>query len=173
MSLARQVAGMLVRGVVHLVDSALRMQEAQLEVDDDDVRDDTEVWEPYGFTAAPRDGAEGLAASVGASDHTVLLCIADRRYRLTGLQEGEVALYDDQGAYVKLSRTGIQIVAATGQTVEVTGATTINGTALATGGYKASVFGTTVAGKSGIYTDPTGQTLIFAGGILIGGTGVP
>jgi len=35
--------------------------------------------------------------------------VSDRRYRLTGLAEGEVALYDDLGHKVHLAREGIVI----------------------------------------------------------------
>lgn len=158
MSLASQVAGLVLRGVVHLVDSALRMQEAQLEVDEDDVRDDVEVWEPYGFTAAPLDGAEGLAAAAGASaDHTVLLCVADRRYRPVDLASGEVALYDNAGHEVRLMSTG----------------TRITGAARVTGAHSAATVRSD-DGLSGTITFVDGETLAVRGGIItgVGGTAV-
>lgn len=45
----------------------------------------------------------------GDREHSIAICVADRRYRLTGLTSGEVALYDDQGQEVVLAREGIRI----------------------------------------------------------------
>ena len=53
-------------------------------------------------------------AQVNANpDHTVVVCVADRRYRLTNLQEGEVALYDDLGNVVHLMRDRVKVNAVT------------------------------------------------------------
>ena len=46
---------------------------------------------------------------MGNREHSIAICVADRRYRLTGLTSGEVALYDDQGQEVVLAREGIRI----------------------------------------------------------------
>lgn len=158
MSLTSQLAGLVLRGVVHLVDSALRMQTAQLEVDEDDVRDDCEVWEPYGFTAAPLDGAEGLAASLGASaDHTVLLCVADRRYRPTDLANGEVCLYDSAGHELRLMAAGARVTGALRVTTALSAATVRSDD-----------------GLSGTITFVDGETVTVRGGIItaVGGTAV-
>ena len=42
--------------------------------------------------------------------------LSDRRYRLKGLQTGEVAVYDDQGQSVTLTREGI-VVDGAGKTI--------------------------------------------------------
>ena len=55
-------------------------------------------------------GAEAIAAAVGgARGHLLALVVGDRRYRLKNLKEGEVALYDDLGHKVYLTRQGIVI----------------------------------------------------------------
>ncbi|HAX1879240.1 TPA: phage baseplate assembly protein, partial [Escherichia coli] len=64
----------------------------------------------YGFTSAAQDGAEGVALfPAGDRSHGVVVVVADRRYRLKGLKRGEVALYDDQGQSVVLTRSGIVV----------------------------------------------------------------
>lgn len=106
----RRVASMLVRGVISLVNSAAKMQTIQVNARAGVPFDSVEHFEPYGFTSNPKDGAEAILAAInGNRDHTVAIIVGDRRYRLTGLQSGEAALYDDQGQKVYLTRAGIII----------------------------------------------------------------
>lgn len=74
-----------------------------------------EYFQHYGFSSRPKPGAEGLAIVQGNTIH--LIATEDRRYRIS-LQEGEVALYDDQGSAVHLKRGGVIRIAAPG-TVEI------------------------------------------------------
>ena len=108
--LRRAVANLLARGVVVMSDSSKKMQALQIRLLDGDEADGVEHFEAYGLTARPRSGAECVALSLcGGRSHMLAIAVADRRYRLTGLQEGEVALYDDQGQKVHLTRNGIVI----------------------------------------------------------------
>lgn len=98
------------RAVVALVDDGRLLQSLQVRLRADVVRDRAEHFQHYGLTSVPHSGAEGVALSVGASsDHTVVVCVDDRRFRLKGLETGEVALYDDLGHIVHLTREGIVI----------------------------------------------------------------
>lgn len=108
------------RAVVHLVDATKKMQSLQPEVLKDEVRDDVEHFEPYGFTAHPFAASEAIVLNVGASaDHSVAIVVGDRRYRLTGLAEGAVAMYDDQGQVVLIDRDNITIEAKAGNSILV------------------------------------------------------
>lgn len=103
--LSRQISGMVTRGVVALVNSSLKMQSLQLQLLADEAKDNIEHFEPYGFTANPKAGAESLAIFLGGDrSHGVVIACADRRYRLKGLDSGEVAIYDDQGQSIVLKR---------------------------------------------------------------------
>ncbi|WP_236658376.1 phage baseplate assembly protein domain-containing protein [Pseudomonas knackmussii] len=63
-----------------------------------------ELFQHYGFTSAPLSGAEFIAIPVGGnSKHTVVVASEDGRYRIQ-LQDGEVALYTDEGDHVHLQR---------------------------------------------------------------------
>jgi len=98
-NIGRRIYGLFSRGVVKRVDNSRSRQTVQVTVHDGEVRDGVESWQPYGFASAPHEGAEHLIASVGGDQsHSVVICIDDRRYRLTSLNPGEVALYDDTGA---------------------------------------------------------------------------
>ncbi len=109
--LTAMTRGLISRGRVRLVDDAGRAQSLQVEVHQGETDDDVEHLQPYGLTAVPLAGASALVVRVGAAaNHPVVLMVEDRRYRITGLEGGEVALYDDQGQAVILRRDGIELV---------------------------------------------------------------
>jgi phage gp45-like len=91
------------------------MQEVQAKFLHEEEADTIEHFHPYGFTAVPKkpDGdkkAEGVAVFVnGSRSHPLVIVVGDRRYRLKDGQEGEVAIHDDQGQKVHLTRAGIVI----------------------------------------------------------------
>lgn len=106
----RRIANMTARGVVTMVNAALKMQGLQVSLLAGEVKDGLEHCESYGFTAHPHDGAEAVALFLGGDrSHGLVLATPDRRYRLTGFEKGEVAIYDDLGHCVKLARSGIVI----------------------------------------------------------------
>lgn len=108
--LARGVQNLFSRGVVSAVNAALKMQTVQIQLLDEEGKDNVEHFEPYGYTAHPLPGAEVAAGFIdGDRSHGIVLVVADRRYRLVGLAAGEVAIYDDQGQKVHLTRDGIVI----------------------------------------------------------------
>jgi phage baseplate assembly protein V len=96
---------MLGRCSLALVNAASKMQTLQVRLLAGEVKDGIEHFEPYGYTANPHPGAEGVAAFFGGDrSHGVVLCIADRRFRLKGLKPGEVALYTDEGDCLHFKR---------------------------------------------------------------------
>lgn len=101
----RGLAHMVARAVVTLVNDAAKMQTLQLGLLADEALDGAEHWQPYGFTYKPHAGAEALVLAVGGHRaHSVVIACADRRYRLTALESGEVALYTDEGDKIHLKR---------------------------------------------------------------------
>ena len=134
--LARGLRNMIARGVVRLVDDAFKMQVLQIDVTAGETLDGVEHWHPYGFTTHPQTGAEALLVCLGGTRaKPVVVACADRRYRLTGLAAGEVAIHDDLGRSLIFRRSGIEItgpVKITG-TVEIHGALTQTGDVQVTG----------------------------------------
>lgn len=107
---ARRLGNLLARGVVSAVNAAKKMQSLQVRLLAGEVKDVVEHFEPYGFTAHPHAGAEAFAAFLdGDRSHGIVLLVADRRYRLKSFAPGEVAIYDDLGQKVHLTRAGIVI----------------------------------------------------------------
>lgn len=70
-------------------------------------------WQPYGFASAPKDGSHAVVAAIGShGNQRIALLVGDRRYTIA-LEAGEVAVVDDLGQKVHLTRTGIVIDAPT------------------------------------------------------------
>ena len=93
------------RGVVKLVKDTLKLQGVQVELLGDEVADDVEHFQEYGFTNHAFKDAEALFLSVGGSRaHGIVACVTDRRYRPKSLGEGDVCLFTDKGERVYLDR---------------------------------------------------------------------
>lgn len=108
--LRRGLQNIAMRGVITLVNSATKMQAVQVSLRDGELKDNLEHIEPYGFTSHAQVGAEAVTLFFnGDRSHGIAIVVGDRRYRLTGLEAGEVALHDDQGQKVHFKRDKILI----------------------------------------------------------------
>lgn len=81
----------------------------------DETIENREAMQQYGFGSRPKEGAECLVIKEG--NHFLMIASDDRRYRI-GLQEGEVALYTDEGDSIHLKR-GKTIEVKSGGTVDI------------------------------------------------------
>lgn len=111
--LRRRVRLMVSRCVLSALSDANGIQGSKVKLLSDEVRDGVERMQNYGYTSVPLPGAEGVMVCVsGNRDHGIVIVMDDRRYRLKGLQAGEVALYDDLQQKIHLTRNGILIKGA-------------------------------------------------------------
>ncbi|GGH55225.1 baseplate assembly protein [Comamonas phosphati] len=118
----RRLSNMVARGTVSLVNAGTKMQSLQLRLLAGESKADVEHFEPYGLTSHPQTGAECVALFLdGDRSHGIVVCVADRRYRVKGLESGEVILHDDQGQSVYLMRGGIKLTDKAGSTVVMQG----------------------------------------------------
>ena len=138
--LRRRVQLMVGRCVVTLVSDALKMQGVQISILSDETRDKVERLQNYGFTSNPKPGAEAVVLAVGGTrNHAVVIACDDRRYRLTGLTSGEVAVYTDEGDKIVLKRGNVIEITSTTKVhvvtplVEISGNLHVLGTALVDG----------------------------------------
>jgi len=108
--LGRRLGLLIGRGILTLVNDGPACQRVQSTYLPGEVREAMERIQDYGFTSVPHAGQETLALFVGGDrSNGVVIAVNDRLYRLKGLQTGEVALYDDQGQVVHLTRSGITV----------------------------------------------------------------
>lgn len=105
----QKVRLMVGRAILAAVSDGGAIQTAQAKCLADEIHDDVERVQEYGFTSVPLAGAEAVLVFPGGNrDHGLIIAVDDRRYRLKALANGEVALYDDLGQYVHLKRDGIK-----------------------------------------------------------------
>lgn len=123
--LRRRMAHLVTRAVVSLVNDAAKMQALQVNLLADETLDDVEHWQPYGFSAHPQAGAEALVLAVGGHRaHSVVVSCADRRYRITAMEAGEVAIYTDEQDKIHFKRG--RIVEIETHTLNIKAATAVN-----------------------------------------------
>lgn len=131
--LRRRVRLMARRAVVTLINDDPKLQELQISLLAGEADDAIERFQDYGFTSHPHPRAEAIVlALTGDTEQSVAIRVDDREYRLTGLAQGEVALYDDQGQKIHLKRnkeievSGCDKLTATvGQTANITAGASI------------------------------------------------
>jgi phage gp45-like len=126
-STADRMGGAIARGTLEKVSDTPRMQEVDVKLAHGEPANGVELFQPYGFTGVAQppttEGGKKRKAEVvllfptGSRSHPIALMVGDRRYRLKGLQNGEVALHDDQGQKVHITRTGIVNEAPEGKTI--------------------------------------------------------
>lgn len=131
----------------------------QVKVLDGEVLNNIQRVEPYGFSYRPKPGCQTyLMFPSGDRSYGVALVIGDKRYQVD-LEEGEVALHDDEGNWVHIKRGGIieakaatKVIASTplfettgdakiGGNLEVTGQTQSGGGYYGAGGGVAKMAG--------------------------------
>jgi len=88
---------MVARAVLRLVNDAAGIQRVQFSALKGETRGNAEHFQPYGFTSVAHPGAEAVVLFLGGNrDHPIVVVIDDRRYRIQGLQGGELAIYTDE-----------------------------------------------------------------------------
>ncbi len=120
----RRVRLMIGRAVIRLIDDVSKIQGLQVTLLAEETRDLVERFQEYGFTSHPIPGAEAVMVSVGGNrDHGIVIAVDDRRYRLAALQQGEVALYTDEGDKIIMKRG--RLIEVTTQTLKVAATTKV------------------------------------------------
>lgn len=125
---AARIGDMIQRCRVTRVDDTTKRQTLQVIAAADATRAGLEHFQPYGFSASPLPGAEGvLLAFGGHADHAVVIAVGDRRYRLRNLEAGEVAIYTDEGDEIRIKRGGtVEVKASTQVKLTAPGVVLVN-----------------------------------------------
>ena len=101
----RRIATLVSRAVLAAVNAAPGCQTLQVTILADEPQVDVEHMEPYGFTSNPPAGAEGVILNVaGQRGAAVGLNFGNRSVRVTGLKNGEVGIFTDEGDKITLKR---------------------------------------------------------------------
>lgn len=123
-ALMGRIRMMVARAIIAVVDDAASLQMLQVDALADETLDEVERFGTYGLASAPHPGAEAIVLCVGGlRSHAIAIAVEDRRYRLKNFRSGEVALYDDQGQVIHLTRDGILIETSKPVTIKTPHAT--------------------------------------------------
>lgn len=106
--LKRKVQLMVGRCILTAVDNSKDFQELQVEALADEVLDNVERFQNFGHVSYPPKQSQCIILSInGNREHSVAIAVDSKDHRLTGLSEGESALYDQNGNYVWLTSSGL------------------------------------------------------------------
>ena len=98
------------RAVLTAIDSSAPIQLIQADGLAGEQLQDNELMQHYGFTSAPPAGTQLVVLPIGGrTAHGIVIATEHTQYRLKALANGEVALYDDLGQHIVLTRQGIVI----------------------------------------------------------------
>ena len=98
--LGRKLHLVVARGRIHRTDGESRAQASFLA---DEVKDQVDIVQHYGFASRPLPHCECVAICSGSRSSSVVVGTKDRRYH-PSLKQGEVALFTDEGIGFQLMR---------------------------------------------------------------------
>ncbi|MBX9838439.1 MAG: phage baseplate assembly protein [Silvanigrellaceae bacterium] len=102
--LARRISLITSKCILNIINDKTATQNAQAEFFTDEVFDDAEVWQNFGFTSVPPKGSEGIALFVGGERINPLIISTEcKGKRLNNLNEGDAAVYSSAGNYIKVN----------------------------------------------------------------------
>lgn len=124
-ALYRRALNLIGRGRVKQVDDTKSVQLIQIEFGPLETRDKTPRVGHYGFAYNPPDDSDVIVLCVGGDrDNAVAIATNHQASRLKNLARGEVALFHQDGRFVKLGAAGI-VVEAGNKPIDVNNATVV------------------------------------------------
>lgn len=136
--LSRRILLTIGRGRIQSVDDSGTAQIAQVVLGPLETQSKLKRLAEFGFTSRPPKGSDAIVLFVGGDrGNGVIIATGNQQYRLKNLGDGEVALYNSTGRYVKLGGSEIVVEAGGGQ-VTINNATKllVHGDIEATGNVK-------------------------------------
>jgi len=107
----REMRTMIVRGIVRIITEDSKIQVFQVESFQDDVRDDVEHFQTFGFKSHTPANSEVIMLNVGGSnEHSVVVATENREAlsNLDPLEEGDSIIYNKGGASLLLKEKNIE-----------------------------------------------------------------
>lgn len=122
-----RVLNLLGRAIIRQISDTLNRQTMQIEATKGELIDGVPRMQNYGITSVPPlNGTDCLVGYIGGvRDQGVVIIAENITYRVKGLKNGEVALYDMRGNVIKLGQEMIEVT-ATDRARLVCGASTVD-----------------------------------------------
>lgn len=122
-----RIMNMIGRCVLAAVTDSKKLQEVKVTILEGETKEEIEHFQNYGFTSNAPGNSEGLALSLnGNRDHTVVINIDNREFRLKSLASGEVAMYSKFGNKIIMKADGSIEEACAGKTINSSGDVNVN-----------------------------------------------
>lgn len=100
---AQQSARSAFRGVLNLVKSTPNIQLVQVSGLADETLQDAELIQQFGYTSVPPSGTQAVILPLGGkTSHAIVIATENGAFRVKGLNDGEVAIYDSSGSTITL-----------------------------------------------------------------------
>jgi len=108
----RRILSMVGKCIIEAIRDDSDIQLSQISVLDEEVQNDIERVQEFGFTSVPPKDSEGIVLYLGGNQqHGVIIATDSSEYRLKGLPDGATAIYNRNGDYVKLTDDIIEVFA--------------------------------------------------------------
>ena len=107
-SLLKKIARKMLTGIIRKTDDQTTIQKTQTVFLANDVWENINTYQPYGFTHHVHPGAHAIGLFIN-DNNGLVLCASDPRYRMKNLKVGEVALYDSLGNFLYLKRNEMHL----------------------------------------------------------------
>ncbi len=107
--LKNRVSNVFFRGTIRATKPGSKKESntAQVETIGTAILEDVPIVQDYGFASRPKPGSRAITVNLcGSSDNSVIIATDDARYRVD-LEDGEVALYTDEGDKIHFRRDRI------------------------------------------------------------------
>ncbi|MGI4849550.1 MAG: phage baseplate assembly protein V [Janthinobacterium lividum] len=155
-TLARRVLNAIGCGRVTTGNDSGNVQLLQVQLSASELKDDIPRLAEFGFTSMPPVGSDVLVVFMGRDrSNGAIVATNHQASRMKNLKSGEVAIFDDQGQSIYLTRSGIvidgggmPISIANSPTVSIAGDLEVAGTVTAP--FVVGTTNVTFGGKSGI-----------------------
>lgn len=123
--LKQSLNNLIARGTVEGVDDSKAIQRIRASLLSNEVHPKIERFQNYGFTANPTLNSDCLTIfQNGNRTQGYVIAVEDRKFRLKGLESGEVALYTDEGDKIVLKRSNT--IEVTTKTLNIISENTVN-----------------------------------------------
>lgn len=109
--LTNRIRMMIARAVISTVNDDTKVQQMCIKLLAGEMKDKVDRLQEYGFTSVPHSGMEAAVVFInGDRGNPMIVAVGDRKYRLKGLKNGEVAIYTDEGDHIHLKRNNTIVV---------------------------------------------------------------
>lgn len=116
----RRIALLLGRALLVSADDSKGIQLIRIQMFNGEEKQGVERLQSYGMTSVPKEGSEVLIGAInGSKDQVIAIVVNDSNARMTGLNEGDVALHRQSGDKVWIKLLSNDVIEINAKNVNV------------------------------------------------------